>query len=157
MYSWNDLFPPSVAPSQPKQSPVAVELERLSSAIPTFVNARDFEFKSLEAAELLSHVAPEFVAHMDPMPGGRSWSEQVSAWRERAQEHPEVHFAIEQVSSAVNEKKGAAQVYMDMEVSGIGDVKLHAVNELKWRRVQEIWLLFSVTGMRGTPGNSGMG
>jgi hypothetical protein len=97
---------------------------------------------------------------MDTQPqgdNGLSWLEQVSAWRERAQEHPHVHFDVIQMSSAVDDSGGSAQVYMDMEVSGIGDVKLHAMNELRWQHVHGRWMWHYVIGMRGTPGNSGMG
>ena len=160
MYSWNAVFTPPDTPSQPKEPSIAAELERLSAVIPRVINTRDFDFKSPEAEELLSHVSSDFVAQIDTRPQqdkALSWHEQVSAWRERAEEHPQVHFALTQISSVVDENRGFAQVYMDMEVSGIGDVKLNAMNELRWRQVHGKWVWYHVIGMRGTPGNTGMG
>ena len=160
MSGQNALITPPYTPSQLKEPSVPAELERLSAVIPLVVNRRDFDFESNEAKELHSHVSPEFAAQIDTLPQqGRtvSWADQVSAWRKRAEDNPDAHFALTSISSVVNEKKGVAQVYMDMEVSGIGDVKLHAMNELRWKRVDGIWLWYYVVGMRGTPGNSGLG
>jgi hypothetical protein len=160
MYNWNAALTPPDTPSQFKEPSTAAELERLSVVIPSVVNTRDFEFKSPEAQELLSHVSSDFVSQIETLPQQEktlSWTDQVAAWRQRADEHPDVHFALTSVSSTVDESKGFAQVYVEMEVSGIGDVRLHAMNELRWRRVHGKWLWYYVIGMRGTPGNSGLG
>lgn len=153
------LTPPETPSEQDKPS-TAAELERLTAIVPGIVNTRDFDFASPEAQELLSHVSPEFASQIDTLPDRAkllSWKGQVAAWRQRAQEHPDVRFEATAVSSVVDERLGFAQVFVEMEVSGIGDVKLHAMNELKWQRVDGKWLWFYVIGMRGTPQNSGLG
>lgn len=153
------LTPPDT-PSHTAKLPTKDELERLSAIVPEIVNTRDFDFTGSEAQELLSHVAPDFTSQIDTLPDTDkllSWHGQVAAWRQRATDHPDVQFAVTSVSSTVDEKIGFAQVFVEMEVSGIGDVKLHAMNELKWQRVDGQWLWYYVIGMRGTPGNSGLG
>ena len=162
-----DAMPPSHAiwtppetPSEQNKPTTAAELERLSAIVPEIVNARDFDFAGPEAQELLSHVAPDFASQIDTLPEQNrllSWSGQLSAWRQRAQDNPNARFHVTAVSSVVDERLGFAQVFLEMDVSGIGDVKLHAMNELKWQRVDGKWLWFYVIGMRGTPQNSGFG
>lgn len=159
MHDCNGALTPPDTPSHPKDHSPAAELERLSIVIPSVINSRDFDFKSPAAQELLTHVSSDFLSQIDTLPQqGRtvSWAEQVAAWRSRAQEYPDVSFAVRSVSSTVDDTKGSAQVYVEMEVSGIGDVKLHAMNELRWKRIDGKWMWCYVVGMRGTPGNSGL-
>ena len=160
MYNWNAALTPPNTPAHLKEPFTTTKLERLSVVIPGVINTRDFNFKRPEAQELLSHVSSDFLSQIDTLSQQEealSWTDQMAAWRRRAEEHPDVHFAVASVSSTVDESKGYAQVYVEMEVSGIGDVKLHAMNELRWRRVHGKWLWYYVIGLRGTPGNSGLG
>ena len=154
------ILTPPETPSGQNKPTTAAQLERLSAIVPEIVNTRDFDFARPEAQELLSHVSPDFASQIDTLPDQAkllSWKAQVAAWRPRAQEHPDVRFEATAVSSVVDERLGFAQVFVEMEVSGIGDVKLHAMNELKWQRVDGKWLWFYVIGMRGTLQNSGLG
>lgn len=66
-----------------------------------------------------------------------------------------MHFEIVHLSSYVNESAGMANVYMNMEVTGVGGVVLHAMNELRWKRFDGVWLCYFTIGMRGSPGNAG--
>lgn len=154
------------ADTPPATSSTAAILERLSSAIPTAINERDLDFTTPDAQELLSHISPRFQATMDTQPGPKplTWIEQMAAWKERAAEYPDVKFEVVNVASHVDEKKGKARVYVDMEVFGLGEgVKLNAMNELKWRRERDDgvvdregrWMLWSVLGMRGSPMDNG--
>ncbi|KAK4626676.1 hypothetical protein CLAFUW4_05145 [Fulvia fulva] len=58
-------------------------------------------------------------------------------------------------TSTRNGKLTAATVYMNMEVTGLSDVVLHAMNELGWRKIAGQWLCYYTVGMRGSPGNTG--
>ena len=157
MYNWNAAFTPPDTPLQIKEPSSAAELERLSVVIPHVINTRDFDLKSPEAQELLSHVSADFLSDLDTQEKGLSWTDQVDAWRRRVEEYPDVQFTVTSVSSTLDDTKGLAQVYVEMEVSGYGDVKLHAMNELRWKKVAYEWMWYYVIGMRGTPGNSGLG
>lgn len=160
MVNWNATLTPPDTPSQAREPSTEAELERISAIVPQIVNTRDFDFESPDAQELLSHIHPDFVAQIDTLPQQKkslSWKGQVAAWRQRAEDHPEVQFVLTSISSVVDEREGFARVYMDMEVSGIGDVTLHAMNELRWQRVDGKWLWFFVVGFRGTTGNTGLG
>lgn len=152
---------PSDDPGSRKAEETAKELEALSTAFVHALNARDFDFnKSGSAREVSRHIAPTWKAQLDTRPQQErplSWDEQRQAWRERALDHPDVYFDVVQVTSDVNEENGHAKVYLDMEVSGIGHVLLHAMNEVRWRRTRGTWLCYYVIGMRGTPGNAGLG
>ena len=87
-----------------------------------------------------------------------TWTQQIDSWQGRAEEHPDVRFEVVQINSDVQEEKGIARVYMDMEVLGLGDVRLHAMNVLTWvRGPDQVWRLSHVAGMRGSPGNAGFG
>jgi hypothetical protein len=116
-------------------------LERLSRALVNALNEHDFDFnQSPEAQEVLACISPHFKADMDTQPQSLTWDEQIASWKERAGVHPDVRFEVKQVSSDVNERSGVAKVYMDMEVRGLGNVTLHAMNELRWRKMHGKWL-----------------
>ncbi|KAK3709511.1 hypothetical protein LTR37_010884 [Vermiconidia calcicola] len=159
MYNPNSIATPPESPGQEKSTSTAAKLERLSAAVVNAHNARDFSFQSEEAQELVAHLTHDWEGQFDThsdQTHSYTWNEQVSAWKERAENYPRVHFQIVQTSSNVSEKYGWARVYMDMEVSGIGELTLHAMNELRWKRVDGKWWLYYVLGMRGTPMNAGL-
>lgn len=138
--------------------PTAARLERISRAGITILNNHDFELKSKEAQELLAHLSLKYRARLDAAGGPLrplTFEEQVAQWSQRAQEHPDVHFEILDVSSTVDEEKGEASVYMTMEVTGLGSVSLHAMNELSWKREHGEWKCYHVVGLRGSFGNMG--
>ena len=149
---------PGTSVSQPKS--FGPELERLSTIMPNILNTRDFDLETQEAQELQHYLAPDLKFLMDTQDQKGepwSWKRQLAAWKERAEELPNVQFALMDISSDVDESNGEAKVFMEMEVSGIGEVKLHAMNEVLWRRSNGRWQCYYVLGMRGTPGNSGFG
>ena len=77
-------------------------------------------------------------------------------WRKREEDYPDVHFHIASIETNFhNMGEGAATVYMNMEVTGVSDVILHAMNELRWRKSAGQWLCYYTIGMRGSPGNTG--
>ncbi|KAK5165128.1 uncharacterized protein LTR77_009225 [Saxophila tyrrhenica] len=136
--------PPETPTVPPQKKDTAAELERLSCLIIHAHNERDFEFQGADTQELQAHISPQWKGEIDtggPRDRPITWEEQTSAWKQRAEEHPDVRFDIRHVSSQVNERSGVAKVYMEMEVSGIGGVTLHAMNELRWRKVERLWLL----------------
>lgn len=137
----------------------ASRLERLSSIVVSTINDRDFDFTSKDAQSFLAHVSPQWRGEIDTFAQKReikSFDEQRAMWKKRAEENPDVHFEIVHLSSYVNEGAGMANVYMDMEVTGVANVTLHAMNELKWKRGNDgVWLCYFTIGMRGSPGNSG--
>lgn len=81
--------------------------------------------------------------------------EQISRWRARVKDHPDVEFNVQFLSSHVDDESGQASVWCEMEVTGIGNVSLAAMNELKWRYEDNMWLCYFVLGMRGSSVNSG--
>lgn len=151
------ISPPAAA----NADATAKELERLSINFVHALNAHDYDFdKSEEARELRLHIAPDWRALFDTngQDFGRTvtFEEQVARWKERVLEYPHVRFAPVAVSSDVDKAKGWASVFCEMEVSGIGNVALQAMNELKWRRdVDGAWWCYFVIGLRGSRMNSG--
>ena len=151
---------PSTGHDDNEPDPTKAKLERLSAVVVHAINSRDFTFQSKEAKELILHIAPDFKAQLDTTGDPRTvdWDEQVSRWRQRAEEFPNVQFHILHVDISVDSTDSHASVYMDMEVTGIGDVKLQAMNEVKWKKVggpASPWVLYFVIGMRGSQANSG--
>ncbi|KAK5723691.1 hypothetical protein LTR15_005390 [Elasticomyces elasticus] len=129
------------------------ELERLSSAFLHVLNERDFDFQTPTSQELKSHLSTNFRAHLDTFAQNSepvTLEAQVAKWRQRAQEQPNVHFHLLSLMSTVDESTGRASVYVDMEVSGLSGVKLQAMNELNWERVDGVWLCYYIIGMRGS-------
>lgn len=150
-------YPTPESDTSPKET-TSAQIERLSTTWVNTLNNRDFSFTSPEAQDLIAHLAPDFRARIDTDPSNPfhlSLDEQIVKWRERAEQHPDVYFKIVLISSDVDEAKGVASVYLNMEVSGIGEVMLSAMNELRWRREDERWLCYYVIGMRGSMGNTG--
>lgn len=154
-------YPTPETPSLKVSESTATYLERLSSIVVTAINDRDFDFTSAEAQTFLAHVSPHWRGEIDTFAHKRaitSFAEQRSMWKQRADENPGVRFRIDHLWSYVNEEVGLANVYMNMEVTGVGGdgVVLHAMNELKWKRQDDgIWLCYYTIGMRGSPGNAG--
>lgn len=151
---------PPETPSTPKSSSTGAELQRLSTIMLNILNIRDFELKTHEAHELQQHLAQDLLFLMDTQEHEGepwNWDRQVAAWKQRTEELPNVRFTLIDISSDVDESIGEARVFMEMEASGIGEVKLHAMNEVWWRRVGERWMCYYVLGLRGSPGNSGFG
>lgn len=115
---------PSPAPTDeavggPKDPAINLELERLSTAIVTAINQRDFDFQSPGAQELVARLAPTFEAEIEtggPREAPVSWDEQVSAWKQRAESHPDVQFKTTQVSTNVLDFEGRAEVWMEVSV-----------------------------------------
>lgn len=153
-------YPTPDTPSTRRDESTASYLERLSSTVVTAINDRDFNFTSPEAQTFLSHVSPHWRGEIDTFAQKRevaSFDQQRAMWKQRADENPNVHFEIVHLWSYVNEEVGLANVYMNMEVTGVGGegVTLHAMNELKWKRFDGVWLCYYTVGLRGSPGNSG--
>lgn len=159
-----DLQPPSIltppyTPSESGNKPTtAAELVRLAGVIDILVNDADFTFTRPDAQELLSHIASDFgatidcVRHPDEI---LSWDELVEAWRKGSEDDPGVRFAWTSVSSTIDEGNGTAQLFIEKEITAVGGLKFHVMEEQRWRRENEIWLLYHILGMRGTPANSG--
>jgi len=151
----NDACPTPTSDESPVE-PVSALLERLSFAVVTAINEQDFDFTSEQAHEFLAHLAPDWEGEMDTQPAKVNFEQQVALWRQRTETHPNVCFEVLQVESAVDEDSGTASVYLGMQVSGFGDVVLHAMNEMKWRREKSKgWLCYQTIGMRGSMVNSG--
>lgn len=145
-------------PSEPEAATTATELVRLASIIDEVVNTNDFDFTTPDAQELLSHIASDFVCQIDCIryPDERlSWEDLVAAWRRGAEDDPGVKLAWTSVSSTVDEPKGFAQVYLEKEITAVGGLKFHVMEEQQWRRDFGKWFLSNMIGMRGTPANSG--
>ncbi|KAF7195321.1 hypothetical protein HII31_03213 [Pseudocercospora fuligena] len=143
-----------------KEESIQSKLGRLSCAFANIVNTHDFDLALPASQELNAHVSPEWLSSMDTQPAKLSWPQQLEQWRARAAEMPNVRFIVQEVSSDVDERKGHAIVCLNMEVVGMAEsVTLHAMNEVRWRRVgvgqNARWLCFYNLGLRGTPGNSG--
>ena len=136
----------------------AAYLERLSSSFVQVLNDHAFDFQSQSAQEVKAHLASNFRAHLDTVAQDSrpvSLDEQVIKWRQRAQDNPDVVFQIVHSMATVGETTTRATVYLEMEVSGISNVKLQAMNEFNWERVEGVWLCYYVVGMRGSSVNNG--
>ncbi|PIA92665.1 hypothetical protein CB0940_05085 [Cercospora beticola] len=132
--------------------PTASRLNRLSCAFPTIINTKDFSLQGPDVQELASCITPDWTGSMDTQPQGVTWSEQVKLWKARAAGMPNVRFEITHSNVDLDEVNGVATVWMEMEVMGMGDVVLGAVNEVNWRRVKDDkWECFRTKGMRGSP------
>jgi hypothetical protein len=146
-------------PSPPDSDGDTVSLlERLSAAFCYIINEKDFTLSSSVSKELMEHISPDFRAQMDTVTAGSesiTFDQQMAFWRQRAEEQPDVSFMPVHTSTELNEETGRATVYLNMEVRGIDNVKLEAINQLKWRRQGETWFCYYVIGMRGSAVNSG--
>lgn len=138
-------------PSSDTDETTSTKLERLSRCVPESINARDFAFASKDGQELLAHTAPDFMCHLDSQSQPITLQEQVKAWSDRAETHPDFRFELQDVTSDVNERSGRASVFMSLIWTGISDVNLHAICEMKWRRKGNWWELYWVYGMRSMP------
>lgn len=145
-------------PSEPKGASTAAELVRLASIIDEVVNTNDFDFTSPDAQELLLHIASDFICQIDCIrhPEERlSWESLVAAWRQGAEDDPGVKLAWTSVSTTVDDPRGFAQVFLEKEITAVGGLKFHIMEEQRWRRVSGKWFLSNMIGMRGSPANSG--
>ncbi|KAK3676067.1 hypothetical protein LTR78_004259 [Recurvomyces mirabilis] len=150
----DNIYLPSPASTESAEAEidVAKDLERLAVNFVDVLNARDFDFTSDKAKELRTRMTADWKAQMDTYaadPSPVKFDEQVRRWKLRAQDHTGVHFQVVEVMSKVEEKKERARVFLEMQVSGITEGKLMAMNELRWRKVEGAWLCYFVIGMRG--------
>jgi hypothetical protein len=151
----NEAYLPSPAPTEPSAAPkpLVAELEHLSTAFVHVLNERDFDFTSEVARELKSRLAHDFKAQLDTFAADSrpiTFDEQVARWRQRAQENPGVKFIVLDVQTRVDNKKGRVNIFVEMEVDGISNVKLQALNVIKWKVVDAAWMCYKVIGMRGS-------
>lgn len=131
----------------------ASRLNRLSCAFPTIINTKDFDLRRPDVRELASCISSDWSGSMDTQPQGVTWSQQLKLWKARAAEMPNVRFEITHSNVDLDEVNGVATVWMEMQVLGMGDVVLGAVNEVNWRRIDnDKWECFHTKGMRGSPG-----
>ncbi|USW58828.1 hypothetical protein Slin15195_G121470 [Septoria linicola] len=134
--------------------PIEDRLKRLSSYFPTLINTHDFALQREDVQELVACISLDWTASMDTQPQQVPWSEQLMLWKARSGELPNVRFEIKHVEVDLNNKKGSATVWVEMDVTGMGDVVFGAMNEVKWRRVKDQWECFHTRGMRGSPSSS---
>lgn len=139
------------------ESTVAM-LERLSAIGVQALNDGDHDFSRSEATrELRAHIAPDWRGQIDTYAHARevTLDEQTAMWDQRRAENPNVHFHIMGMTTDIDEAKGEALIFLDMEVTGLAEVTLQAMNELTWRRIKGEWFLWHTLGLRGTRGNTG--
>jgi hypothetical protein len=151
----NATYLPSPAPTEPAGAPKPLipDLERLSAAFVQVLNERDFDFTSDVAQELKSRLSSDWKAQLDTFAADSrpvTFAEQVARWRQRAQDNPDVKFNVLDVQTRVDNKKGRVNIFVEMEVEGISNVKLQALNVVKWKVVGDIWMCYKVIGMRGS-------
>lgn len=138
-------------PASDSDESTASKLERLSRCVADSINARDFAFTSKDGQELLAHTAADFMCHLDSQAQPITLQEQVAAWQKRTEQFPDFRFELQEISSDVNERSGQASVFMSLIWTGLSDVNLHAITELKWRKMGNWWELYWVYGMRSMP------
>ncbi|KAK5111383.1 hypothetical protein LTR62_005224 [Meristemomyces frigidus] len=148
------LFTPATTPLAPQSSDpesTVQDLERISRAFVDVLNAHDFDFTSLRAQEVRSRMSPDWRTRIDTVgdPQPCDFEEQQRRWKSRALDNPDVHFKVVEVMSKVVERKQRARVFMEMEVSGVTSGKVMAMNELRWKKVDGVWLCYYTIGMRG--------
>ncbi|CAK1366388.1 uncharacterized protein RHO25_011140 [Cercospora beticola] len=151
------LTPPPTPAAKQTEEEIAAELERLSRIGIETLNRRDWGYTSSEAQEFLSHIDPEhWQSKFDNQPGLLTWHEQNIVWRQLVEElHPDCHFAITHMSSAVHEKESMAIVWVQTKVTGIENVNIQGLSELRWRLENGKWWFFYHVGIRGFLGQSG--
>jgi hypothetical protein len=146
-------------PPQRERPETTVEmLERLSAAGAMALNNQDHDFSaSPETRELRSRMMPSWRGQIDTYAHAKevTFAEQSAMWAQRRAEYPDVFFEIVSISTVIDERKGEALVFIDMEVSGLATFKLQAMSELTWRKVKGKWMLAHTVALRGTRGNSG--
>jgi hypothetical protein len=151
----SESYLPSPAPTEPVPAPKpsTPELERLSAAFVQVLNERDFDFTSVVAQELKSRLSPDFRAQLDTFAADSrpvTFDEQVEKWRQRASDNPGVKFHVLDVQTRIDNKKGRVNVFVEMQVEGISNVMLQALNVIKWKVVNDVWMCYKVIGMRGS-------
>jgi hypothetical protein len=133
-------------------------LERLSITGANALNDRDHDFTGSAATrELRSRMAASWRGQIDTYAHARevTFAEQSAMWAQRRAQYPDVHFEVVAISTEVDERRGEALVFMDMEVSGLATFNLQAMSELTWKKVRGQWMLAHTLSLRGTRGNSG--
>ena len=138
------------ASTKPSYEGLESRLKRLSSYFPLLINTKDFSLQSPEVRELASHISADWTATMDTQPDRTPWKEQLVRWEARSNEMPNVRFDVKNMEIDLNNKRGVATVWVEMEVTGMGDVVLGAMNEVMWRRVDDRWECTFTRGMRGS-------
>jgi hypothetical protein len=133
-------------------------LERLSTAGAMALNDQDHDFTASPATrELRSRMMASWRGQIDTYAHAKevTFAEQSAMWAQRRAQYPDVFFEIASISTVIDERKGEALVFIDMEVSGLATFKLQAMSELTWRKVKGKWMLAHTVALRGTRGNSG--
>jgi hypothetical protein len=151
---------PPFTPAESQKQSTAAELVRLAGIIDVMINDNDFTFTRADALELLGHIAPDFRAVIDCVrypDQTQTWQELVEAWQKGSEEDPGVRFAWTSVSSTIDEVGGQAQLFIEKQITAVGGMKFHVMEEQQWQRDSNSgkWLLWRILGMRGTPANSG--
>lgn len=148
-----DITPSAVAA---QKSDTAEELKRFALQWPLVLNERDADFASPRGQEIRATIAPEFTAVLDSYPGRMSWEELLKVWAQEHVEYPHCKLDATGCQADVDEKKGTAKVYIELDMKFVERVDLKAMTELKWVRYDDgRWMVKSFYLMRGHRGSTG--
>ena len=126
-------------------------LKRISAQWPVVVTTRDWTYSnSPQSAELRSCIAPDFQATLDGYPGIHNLDRLHELFKQDVSEYPEAYLYAREVTAYVDEQKGLATVYLDMDMVLWKDVTTKAMTELTWKRGKSgKWMIHGFLGMRG--------
>ncbi|USW51548.1 hypothetical protein Slin15195_G048670 [Septoria linicola] len=151
-------LPPTTTIAGQSVEQIAAEVERLSTIGINTINARDWNYSSTEAQDFVSHINPnQWQSKFDNEPGLLSWHEQNLVWRKLVEEtYTDCHFDIVEISSSVLEQGTVAIVWIQTRITGIENVNMQGLSELRWRWHDGKWWFFHHVGIRGHLGQSGV-
>lgn len=136
------------------------ELERISIAGIYCLNARDFSLSTPSGLEVRKYFAPNFRVVLDHLSSTPlTWEEACTFLSTFFAENPEAQYAVRNVSSDVDAKKGVATVWFELVMEGKGDgVRESGMGTCVWRKglgEGEGWVWGRYWNMRGMEGNLG--
>lgn len=145
---------PEIKEAEEKRA-IIEELERLSRACIDAFNDHDFSYeKTADRLEFLSRISPKFQARIENYPEkAMTWQELSQLWSAFAEAEPECRFRILDISTDLN-ANGTANVWIEVDATGVQDVHWIRLLEMKWRIRSGTWLYYSCTTIAGNPGNS---
>ncbi|KXT05608.1 hypothetical protein AC578_5612 [Pseudocercospora eumusae] len=139
-----------------KRSAIARELERRFQLLTEMLNEHDWECQKPKGQEVESYISTTFKAVFDNVPGQLSWRGLTDACRRWQEQAPDIQYNIHSAQTHVDMEAGEAVVYLEVTISGVGNVTLGGLSEAQWKRKCDgKWMWVHYMGIRGMGHNGG--
>lgn len=146
----------TVAGANTKRVAITRELERRFQLATEVFNKHDWHYETPEGQELKSYVSTTFKAAFDNVPGQLSWQGLTDALRQWQEQAPDIKYNIHSGQTHVDLEAGEAVLYLEITISGVGNVTLGGLSEAQWKRRSDgKWMWVHYMGIRGIGHNGG--